>query len=245
MVSDADNDAQTADIQDVLIETYLQVPKQNALVVLPVPDVEPNYRDKASPRPLRPTVRDRDFMSPLLGCPEITIPISEIPYSSRISGREEFLPVSISVIGPPGSDIALLDIMQGFWENSRRPTRVSAGSRAFGEEGFYRGSSEDEAKVAEDGEYEQEAKRERGDRGNGTGEQEDTRGGDGHPDANEDDHENCDQLESLGGAINSILAEHSLQRPRIRFLRTWLNVARGVKQRQGRRDFSVGRRVLA
>lgn len=34
-----------------------------------------------------------------------------------------------------------------------------------------------------------------------------TRGGGGHPDANEDDHENCDQLELLGGAINSFLAE--------------------------------------
>lgn len=71
------------------------------------------------------------LLSPILGAPELTVPSGEISYCSRISGKDEFLPVSVSVMGFPGTDLDLIDRVMKMMKHVGRPTKVHTGSRAF------------------------------------------------------------------------------------------------------------------
>ncbi|KAK3314287.1 amidase signature domain-containing protein [Apodospora peruviana] len=42
-------------------------------------------------------------MSPMMRAPEVTAPLDDIPYQSIVTGREEPLPIVVSVMGPPGA----------------------------------------------------------------------------------------------------------------------------------------------
>ncbi|KAJ9636630.1 hypothetical protein H2204_005230 [Knufia peltigerae] len=48
----------------------------------------------------------------LVGCPDYTIPVAEVPYHSAVTDRLEHLPVSISLVGRPGSDLELFDALR-------------------------------------------------------------------------------------------------------------------------------------
>lgn len=48
----------------------------------------------------------------LVGCPDYTIPVAEIPFISKITQKEEKLPVSISLVSRPGTDGELFDVVQ-------------------------------------------------------------------------------------------------------------------------------------
>ncbi|KAI1073408.1 amidase signature domain-containing protein [Whalleya microplaca] len=74
----------------------------------------PRYRDEV-------TKRDganffwNDFsqysISYCSGCPDFTLPIGEVRFHSRYTSTEEYLPVSISLLGPCGMDSVLLDLI--------------------------------------------------------------------------------------------------------------------------------------
>ena len=72
------------------------------LVVLPIENGRPSDRDATPPpfdllggfSPL--------YLSPIAGTPELTAPVGEISYFSRISDREEPMPISVSVVSSPG-----------------------------------------------------------------------------------------------------------------------------------------------
>lgn len=74
----------------------------------------------------------------------------QIPFHSRTSGRQEYLPVCLSVTGAPGNydatrgcltmspdsgntgtDLALIDMIQGFLTHTGRPTTVLTGRMMF------------------------------------------------------------------------------------------------------------------
>ena len=40
-------------------------------------------------------------LSPVLGAPDIAVPIGEYEYDSRVSGRKEFLLVAVDFVGLP------------------------------------------------------------------------------------------------------------------------------------------------
>jgi hypothetical protein len=40
--------------------------------------------------------------------------VGEVPYHSRITGKQEHLPVSISLVGKPGADIELYELLDIF-----------------------------------------------------------------------------------------------------------------------------------
>lgn len=105
--------------------------ENEAFLIMPISNVDVNYRD-VHPAPVaRPTGFDPLILSPILGAPDVVIPIGEYGYDSRVSGRKEFLPVSVDVVGLPGSDLHLIDIIQNCLETSKRPTVVRTGSRMF------------------------------------------------------------------------------------------------------------------
>ena len=66
-----------------------------------------------------------------LGSPELVVPISTIPYLSKITQNEEYLPFVVGVMGDPGSDIVLMDTVLGCLKSAGRPTSVHIGSNMF------------------------------------------------------------------------------------------------------------------
>lgn len=70
-------------------------------------------------------------MAPILGAPQIVVPAGEMKYRSRISGRDEYLPVCVSIMGLPGKDQDLLHLTRSILQHSGRNTKVRVGRRMF------------------------------------------------------------------------------------------------------------------
>jgi len=54
--------------------------------------------------------------------------VGDIEYESRISGNLEYLPVAISLMSPPESDLALIQLAVDSLQKCGRPTKVQAGT---------------------------------------------------------------------------------------------------------------------
>jgi len=66
----------------------------------------------------------------LVGCPDYTLPVAETPYVSRVTNQIEHLPVTMSLVGPPGTDLELFDVVEYMHENGAL-SDVLAGPRVF------------------------------------------------------------------------------------------------------------------
>ncbi|KAK4497672.1 hypothetical protein PRZ48_010325 [Zasmidium cellare] len=104
------------------------------IVILPVMDAVPTYRDDPPSSPATQEAWHQLWMAPILGSPEVTLPIGQMPYHSRVSEREEQLPVAISLMGLPGTDISLINTAKTVLEKSGRPCRVATGREMFVED---------------------------------------------------------------------------------------------------------------
>ena len=112
----------------------MQQDTSEAFLIMPIANVVVNYRDVHPPPVARPPGFDPLILTPILGVPDIAIPIGEYEYDSRFSGRREFLPVAVDVVGLPGSNIYLIDVIQHYLEMSKRPTTVRIGSGMFNDD---------------------------------------------------------------------------------------------------------------
>lgn len=101
------------------------------LVVLPIANAAPNYRDEISPSPRQQSAVDQLFLPSILGAPDMAIPIGEVPYASKITDRTEYLPVVVDIMGAPLKDWELFQAVERTMEFSGRPTSVTTGSRIF------------------------------------------------------------------------------------------------------------------
>ena len=102
-----------------------------ALMVFPQSFGIPNYRHHVKPR----TELFRHGFSVyafgyLVGCPDYTVPVGEVPYLSEVTKRTEHLPVSVSMVARPGNDIPLFDILTSLGEKGGL-MGVKAGSRMY------------------------------------------------------------------------------------------------------------------
>lgn len=116
-----------------LLDTLHLSHSSKTLVVLPIAPVEPHYRDERADSPRYQSATDELFLSPILKAPDVVIPIGEVPYDSRITGRREWLPVGVNLVGAPGMDKWLIDTVAMFLKHSGRPDTVASGSRIFGD----------------------------------------------------------------------------------------------------------------
>lgn len=114
-----------------LLDNIFYANGKETLIILPIANVAPNYRDEASPSPDNQSAFDQLFLSPILGAPDISIPIGEVSYHSKITEREEFLPVLVNVVGAPGTDLSLLEAVEKVMKFSKRPLSVRTGKRMF------------------------------------------------------------------------------------------------------------------
>ncbi|KAH6990979.1 amidase signature domain-containing protein [Ilyonectria sp. MPI-CAGE-AT-0026] len=114
-----------------LLDTLFSDPNTETLIVVPVANAAPNYRDEISPSPEKQSALDELFLQPILGAPDVVIPIGDVPCESRISGKTEFLPVAANVVAAPKRDFQLLQAIEKVMARSGRPTIVSTGPRMF------------------------------------------------------------------------------------------------------------------
>ncbi|KAI9712290.1 MAG: hypothetical protein M1820_001503 [Bogoriella megaspora] len=130
------------------LETVMREKERNSLVIIPIEKISPRYRDEVPSEHFNPEGVPNLFLSPILGAPELTVPIGTVPYESRISGKTEALPMAISIIGLPSQllnplphhidpyfildfDLELFDIALGCLKQAGRPTSVEAGKNLF------------------------------------------------------------------------------------------------------------------
>jgi Asp-tRNA(Asn)/Glu-tRNA(Gln) amidotransferase A subunit family amidase len=104
---------------------------QTALVIIPIEEISPRYRDEVPKSHFNPIGVPNLFLSPILGAPELTIPIGEYTYRSKVSGRDEKLPIGISLIGLPGHDMMLFEVVIDCLRKAGRPEKVLAGNTLF------------------------------------------------------------------------------------------------------------------
>lgn len=73
----------------------------------------PNYRDEPKDKdaPLFWKGFSLYSISYCSGCPDITVPVGEVSYHSRITDQDEHLPISMSILTKPGHDQLLLDLV--------------------------------------------------------------------------------------------------------------------------------------
>ncbi len=103
------------------------------LLIFPQSWGTPSYRDEPDNGPLFFSSFSIYSLSYLSGCPDCTVPIGETPCWSRVTEAEMFLPVSLSVLSPPGTDLQLLALLSELEEKGiLRP--VKAGVRMYEEE---------------------------------------------------------------------------------------------------------------
>ncbi|KAF5578004.1 amidase signature domain-containing protein [Fusarium pseudocircinatum] len=95
--------------------------KSETLIILPVAEVKPAYRDEKIESPENQSACDELFLSPILGAPDVVIPIGEMSYHSKISNKIEYLPVVANLVAAPGRDHELLDAVEVILERSKRP----------------------------------------------------------------------------------------------------------------------------
>ncbi|RHZ68074.1 hypothetical protein CDV55_107783 [Aspergillus turcosus] len=102
-----------------------------AVMILPIEAGKPNYRDSEPPPNGLLSGYAALNMSPMTRSPEVTAPVGDIPYHSIVTEREERLPVAVSLIGPPGTDLLLVDLVEKGMKGAGLPTEVKTGSLMF------------------------------------------------------------------------------------------------------------------
>ncbi|KAF2108478.1 amidase signature domain-containing protein [Lophiotrema nucula] len=112
------------------MEAIMKPEERTTLILIPIEEISPRYRDDATSR-FNPVGVPNLFLSPILGAPELTIPIGEYPFESKCSGNIEKLPIAISMIAAPGEDLILFDIASDCLKKAGRPTQVLAGKKLF------------------------------------------------------------------------------------------------------------------
>ena len=99
---------------------------------MPLGNVQPCYRDEwPAPPSAVQQLWEPLLLAPILGAPEIVVPAGQIDYDSRVSGRKEVLPVCVSMMGLPGTDLSLMSLVKTLLEKSRRPAKVLTGRTMF------------------------------------------------------------------------------------------------------------------
>ena len=108
-------------------------PDEEAITLLIFPQSlgVPNYRDDI---PKHECVIYDKFsvysFGYLVGCPDYTVPIGEVPFVSRVTGKAGHLPVSLSMVARRGNDVPLFDVLT-LLEEKGVLSGVKAGRRMY------------------------------------------------------------------------------------------------------------------
>lgn len=136
--------------KDWFLKHILRSKETRTIVVLPIEELEPRYRDVPPVQPIEaPKGINVLYLSPILGAPEIVVPgkrnvhsrgqtlifpAGQISFRSRITEHEEYLPVAVSLLGAPETDLDLTEMTEDFLKHAGRSTRVLTGKTMFGDD---------------------------------------------------------------------------------------------------------------
>ena len=81
------------------------------LLIFPQSWGRPDYRVDPDERDLFFSTFSVYSLSYLSGCPDCTIPVGEVERHSRLTEAKMLLPISLSILSPPGTDLALLGLL--------------------------------------------------------------------------------------------------------------------------------------
>lgn len=120
-------------VQDVLFRHFAQ-DGEKSLLILPRTWGLPDYRfDDDTPE--GPVFRWSGFQPPNISgfsdCPDFTVPVGEVPYRSKVTCRQEWLPCSVGILTEPGGDGLLFDLLDMLEEQGVVKPQV-AGARMYG-----------------------------------------------------------------------------------------------------------------
>ncbi|KAJ5715484.1 amidase [Penicillium malachiteum] len=112
-----------------LLDKIFQVTSEGPMsfMVLPIEEGKPDYRDDDIPPFSILSGYASLNMSPMMRAPELTTIVGHVPYESTVTDREEFLPIAASVIGAPGTDLILADLVQKGMEFANLPMKLKTG----------------------------------------------------------------------------------------------------------------------
>ncbi|KAK0511028.1 hypothetical protein JMJ35_006580 [Cladonia borealis] len=114
------------------VDRYMVSRTRKNVIALHIDTVKARYRDEypGNNNPEVPGLR-ATYLSVILEAPELAIPISQISYQSRITKREEKLPMVVSLMGAPNTDMELLRWTLDALRKCGRKTRVQTGKVAL------------------------------------------------------------------------------------------------------------------
>ena len=102
------------------------------LLIFPQSWATPTYRDEPDKGPLFFSSFSIYSLSYLSGCPDCTVPVGEVARKSRVTEAEMLLPVSLSVLSPPGTDVQLTELLSEL-EDKGILRAVKTGERMYAE----------------------------------------------------------------------------------------------------------------
>ncbi|KAE9364327.1 amidase signature enzyme [Stipitochalara longipes BDJ] len=107
------------------------------IMLLPLGRAGPNYRDTLpQPSTSPPTVAELTAYDPglfasMIGFPQIVVPIGQSQFTSRNSGQKCYVPIVGSLVGSPGTDLKLVEIVAKAMEKAHWPLNVLTGPLTF------------------------------------------------------------------------------------------------------------------
>lgn len=102
----------------------------NAIYVYPQSTGSTQYRNVYFLPSGAPTGFSNGRISVYTEIPDIVVPIGQVPYNSTITGRTEYLPVTISLMAAKGCDYMLLNLIEGL-SDAGIISGVKVGATAF------------------------------------------------------------------------------------------------------------------
>ena len=81
------------------------------LLIFPQSWGRPDYRVDPGEHDLFFSTFSIYSLSYLSGCPDCTVPVGEVERHSRLTEAKMLLPISLSILSPPGTDLALLGLL--------------------------------------------------------------------------------------------------------------------------------------
>lgn len=99
----------------------------STIIVIPQGSTVPDYRDEMT-EGMKPRVGpDPNSWGAWLGIPQLVLPVDNCPYESRLSGRTEFLPACVALLGAKGSDLTLIRLALEAFGKAGLPTVLQTG----------------------------------------------------------------------------------------------------------------------
>ncbi|KAH8734004.1 amidase signature domain-containing protein [Ilyonectria robusta] len=119
-------------------------PNAETIMILPCGTSDTRHRDDTTSPPTTSSGVTPEYLASILGAPHLAVPFAQLPYYSRISGRTEYQPVCVSLMGSFGSEVGMIRLVKQAFEQAHWPTEVSAGRFAFPlEKGSHAANNED------------------------------------------------------------------------------------------------------